>query len=375
MSTPAADVAAQAQRINKDKKEAIIKLAQESRKTNKIPDPSTEPWKSLHNQLDDLLSWLETNIKMTPELKKAGQVSEILKLVYQNPNFHFQPSQAEKARGLHDRFESERWGAPAPVQLPTPPPAIKREQSDESDVEEVPSRKRIIPPTKSSPDDKFLIKRPPVDHPIWGRNGIMHGLAIKKNLTTGNKSKVLNDEYQAKDCSKFGDNGLQVGQWFPYRLSALFHGAHGHSQAGIHGSAAIGAYSVVVSGQYDELDKDAGDTIYYSGSGSHDNEDPNRPGESTSGTKALNTSLTTRKPVRVLRTYQSTSRWTPTQGLRYDGLYRVVGVKRPKNAKGGLYEQFKLVRMPDQMPLDECKRRPSPQDLRDYDRIERPFDR
>lgn len=147
------------------------------------------------------------------------------------------------------------------------------------------------------------------------------------------------------------------------------------NQTSLAGSAALGAYSVVVSGQYDELDKDKGDTIYYSGSGSHDNENPNLPAESTSGTKALNTSLTTRKPVRVLRTYQSTSRWTPTQGLRYDGLYRVVGVNRPKNAKGGLYEQFKLVRMPDQIPLDECKRRPSPQDLRDYDRIERPFDR
>ncbi|EME81673.1 uncharacterized protein MYCFIDRAFT_197007 [Pseudocercospora fijiensis CIRAD86] len=238
MSTPAADVAAQAQRINKDKKEAIIKLAQESRKSSKIPDPAIEPWKSLHRQLDNLLSWLETEIKMTPELKKAGQVGEILKLVYQNRNFHFQPSQAESARALHDRFESERWGAPAPapVQLPTPPSGIKREHSDDSDVEEATIKKRgKSSPTKNSSDDKFLIKRPPPDHPIWGRHGTMHGLALKKNLTTGKESKILNDEYQAKDCSKFGDNGLQVGQWFPYRLSALFHGAHGHSQAGIHG--------------------------------------------------------------------------------------------------------------------------------------------
>ncbi|KXS99310.1 hypothetical protein AC578_6739 [Pseudocercospora eumusae] len=375
MSTPAADVAAQAQRITNDKKEAIIKLAQESRKSNKIPDPSTEPWKSLHSQLYNLLSWPDTDINMTPELKKRSQVSEILKLIYQNLYFHFQPSHAEKARALHDRFDSERWGAPAPVRLPTPPPAIKRERSDDSDIEEVPSSKRIKSRAKSSSDDKSLIKRPPADHSIWGRNGIMHGLAIKKNLITGKENKILNDDYRANNCSKFGDNGLQVGQWFPYRLSALFHGAHGHSQAGIHGSAAIGAYSVVVSGQYDGLDKDAGDIIYYSGSGSHDNENPNHTGEPTSGTKALNTSLATRNPVRVLRTYKSTSRWTPTQGLRYDGLYGVVGVERPKNAKGGLYEQFKLVRMPGQIPLDECKRRPGPQDLRDYDRIQRPFDR
>ena len=57
----------------------------------------------------------------------------------------------------------------------------------------------------------------------------------------------LQPSHPTRDHRVFGDNGLQVGQWWPYRVCALRDGAHGHMQGGISGSTNVGAYSIVVS--------------------------------------------------------------------------------------------------------------------------------
>ena len=121
---------------------------------------------------------------------------------------------------------------------------------------------------------------------------------------------------------------------------ALARGAHGARIAGIAGDTDLGAYSIVVSssGFYDALDRDEGRRLFYSGSGSHENEDPDRPAKSTSGTKALKASLATGRPVRVLRAgnpgNNESHPWAPERGIRYDGLYRVVRMLTPLNARG-----------------------------------------
>lgn len=124
---------------------------------------------------------------------------------------------------------------------------------------------------------------------------------------------------------------------------------------------------MVVSGLYDDLDKDYGDSLYYSGSNSHDNTDPKRPADSSAGTLALHTSLETQQPVRVLRSSKGKSKWCPSEGLRYDGLYKVVAVSYPYNAKGGMFEQFKLARSETQDPID--KSRPTPREQKLFERI------
>ena len=96
--------------------------------------------------------------------------------------------------------------------------------------------------------------------------------------------------------------------------------------------------------------------MYYSGSGSHDNEDPKFPAESTSGTRALHRSIITMRPVRVLRKANDKKPYCPSAGLRYDGLYRVVKVNLPTNAKGGLYEQFVLERQGGQSRIEKGTR-------------------
>jgi hypothetical protein len=115
---------------------------------------------------------------------------------------------------------------------------------------------------------------------------------------------------------------------------------------GISGSAVAGCYSIVVSGLYDDLDKDEGNRIFYSGSNSHDN-DKAEPVTSNK-TLALERSFGTRKAVRVFRSFQGKWKHVPRAGLRYDGLYVVMGLTVEKNGKGGAYKRFRLERQSGQ---------------------------
>ena len=128
---------------------------------------------------------------------------------------------------------------------------------------------------------------------------------------------------------------------------------------------------MIVSGLYDDLDRDYGEYLYYSGSNSHDNTDPKRPADSSAGTLALYTSLQTQQPVRLLRSSKGKSKWCPTEGLRYDGLYKVVSSNHAYNAKGGMFEQFRLERCEGQRAIN--KFRPTTQEQEDFQRIKDGF--
>lgn len=84
-----------------------------------------------------------------------------------------------------------------------------------------------------------------------------HGIAPK----VGGKHAhvcVLDERYrrEKRPANVFGHNGLTPGDWFPNQLVALFHGAHGMSQGGVYGKVGQGTYSVVVSGQYKDVDNE-----------------------------------------------------------------------------------------------------------------------
>lgn len=119
---------------------------------------------------------------------------------------------------------------------------------------------------------------------------------------------------------------------------------------GISGSAVDGTYSIVVSGMYDDLDKDEGNSLFYSGSNSHDNAAPEPV--TSNKTKALERSAATGKPVRVFRSAQGKWRSAPRAGIRYDGLYTVISMSIEKNGKGGAYKRFKLERRDDQDDIE-----------------------
>ncbi|KAK7745044.1 hypothetical protein SLS53_003279 [Cytospora paraplurivora] len=199
----------------------------------------------------------------------------------------------------------------------------------------------------------------------------MHGVML---VTGGKKmSQKLNNRYAKRPAKVRGDNGLTVGDWFPTMMVALFRGAHGQSQGGITGTTDYGAYSIVVAGTYKDVDDDQGDTIYYSGPGSQTNKDPNNLAN-RDAVGYLQRSVTTRNPVRVLRSAKSSSSsaHAPSVGLRYDGLYHVVRQEQPfkQNGQGGLYTRYVLQRLPGQESLASIQARsPSPQQVADYHRI------
>jgi SAD/SRA domain len=204
--------------------------------------------------------------------------------------------------------------------------------------------------------DKIHIKKPlpDDDDPIFGENGPMAGTMIKSNTVDPKnvvKSLILNPQYNQRNAKVFGHNGLPIGVFFLRQLSALSDGAHGSSQGGIAGSPEEGVYSIIVTGHYKDLEKDALDRFEYCATGSMDNTFSDSLIESQ-GLKALRKSHMTKKPIRVLRGQNKKFAHAPKFGLRYDGLYTVVGEMRRTNPKGGLYAVFLLERVEGQEEVD-----------------------
>lgn len=358
--------------INQEVQNVVQRLCHESKKANGIPDASSKPMKSLLPRLEVFLRWLETSIEVTPALKERSKAATGLELMFKNPKYHFEDRTKERAQQLYERWEAQNWGKGEVVEESTDDetltggndkttPDAKRRRSSAAAQG---SGATIIPGT---------IRAPPEEHPIFGKKGIMHGVVLK--TSNHRKDYILDSRYSKTDAKVFGHNGLEVGQWWPMQIVALFRGAHGSKIGGISGNAATGAYSIVTSGgAYEELDEDRGDILYYSGSRSHDNTDPKKPFPSSPGTLALKASQRTQNPVRVLRAAgaggkKSGSTWRPTVGIRYDGLYRVAGMQNRTNTNGGLYEQFKLVRLDGQPALNN-RARPTATEIRDYDKRE-----
>lgn len=254
--------------------------------------------------------------------------------------------------------------------------------------DETPPTSAATSPTETSfkrpkvgtvPRRSAIRQQPGVNDPAY--QSIMWNITVTDGRT---RKYTLTDKSAAMSCNKFGHNGVTVGQWFPFRICALNAGAHGATQAGIAGSEKTGAFSIVVSsecfelldvhrfhpdrclGDYDELDKDYGDTLLYSGSNSAQNEDPANP-VMTHATKAMQRSRLDNRPIRVLRTAGGKWRNCPAKGIRYDGLYRIVSEEIANNAKGGAYVRFELVREAKQPNMDLSRPTQAEKDV--FDRL------
>ena len=62
-----------------------------------------------------------------------------------------------------------------------------------------------------------------------------------------------------------------------------------------------------------------------------------------------------RQPVRVIRSGTAQGDFAPSKGLRYDGLYTIEAEAIEKNARGGAYVRFTLVRCPGQKDIDRSR--------------------
>ncbi|KAF3768995.1 hypothetical protein M406DRAFT_327404 [Cryphonectria parasitica EP155] len=355
--------------IKNERQDAVQRYAQKSRRLNRILESNiqTDVW---IQRTERLLSFLEHDFEISPRYKTEAQIDVLLKMIYDREDFHFPEPLKRRAKALYEEYEAQNWGQRGPDDV----------DSDDVDPEEggddevlSNSQNMVAAHAANANPTIASIRQPPANHPIWGVNGIMHGVVPKhggKNATTQLDRRYLREKRSAK---VFGHNGLTPGDWFPNQLVALFHGAHGSRISGITGNIHTGAYSVVVSGLYKNVDEDRGDTIIYSGPGSQDNTDPDELPKGSA--QALQTSLNSGRPVRVLRSSRGAISVAPSVGIRYDGLYVVSRRLAPqKNAKGGLFVCFVLQRIPGQESLESIYlRSPTRQQMADFSRIKEFF--
>lgn len=198
-----------------------------------------------------------------------------------------------------------------------------------------------------------------------GKSDLMKGIKITE-ARHGGRTYALDPKYPKKEAAVVGANGLEVGAWWPFQICALRDGAHGSRMGGIHGRG-DGAYSVVISGAYDDSDTDFGDTVYYSGSRGAAEPGIKKEAVLTNASKSLMMSKTRGRPVRLLRASKGNSAFAPKVGIRYDGLYRVMDYSQQETNEGVAYWRFTLVRLPEQAPIDLSK--PSVEQRKEYARM------
>ena len=112
-----------------------------------------------------------------------------------------------------------------------------------------------------------------------------------------------------------------VGSVYENRMQLSKAAIHTPFQAGIWGSQYEGAYSIVLSGGYED-DYDKLTEIKYTGQGGRNSKGKMfKDQELIRGNKALTLNIQKKIPVRVIRGYQIF--YGPQIGYRYDGLYSV----------------------------------------------------
>ncbi|KAJ8356834.1 hypothetical protein SKAU_G00196280 [Synaphobranchus kaupii] len=164
--------------------------------------------------------------------------------------------------------------------------------------------------------------------------------------------------------------GVPVGSLWKFRVQVSESGVHRPHVAGIHGRSTDGAYSLVLAGGYED-DVDDGNEFTYTGSGGRDLSGNKRTAEQSCDQKltnmnralALNCNATVNdkdgaeaknwkegKPVRVVRSYKGRkhSKYSPEDGNRYDGIYKIVKYWPEKGKSGFLVWRYMLKRNDDE---------------------------
>ncbi|KAH9917257.1 PUA-like domain-containing protein [Fomitopsis serialis] len=155
---------------------------------------------------------------------------------------------------------------------------------------------------------------------------------------------------------------VPIGTYWASRQECSDAAVHPFIAAGIYGTKEEGAYSIVLSGGYED-DVDEGDRIIYTGSGGNDkaldgtwHAGPQTKDQTFDNYRnaALWKSWKTGEPVRVVRGCQLDSDFAPPGGdkkYRYDGLYEVVRASLETGKSGFKVCRFELKRFPNQPPI------------------------
>ncbi|MBH8558177.1 YDG/SRA domain-containing protein [Hymenobacter negativus] len=140
----------------------------------------------------------------------------------------------------------------------------------------------------------------------------------------------------------FGHAGsYRPGDTFRNRIELSLTGVHRPRRAGVCGTPALGAESIVLAGQYEE-DDFSEDEILYSGNGGRDPKTGHQISDqvATTGILALLKSVETGLPVRVMRKVPAEDGGLDV--YRYEGLYRVVASSYGPGKSGFQVYVFRL---------------------------------
>ncbi|KAI5839828.1 PUA-like domain-containing protein, partial [Morchella snyderi] len=172
----------------------------------------------------------------------------------------------------------------------------------------------------------------------------------------------LNPKRFRPDPKQHGEiPGVKVGHWWETRMECSADGVHAPPVSGISGSGNGSAYSIALSGGYED-DVDEGFRFTFTGSGGRNlsgtakNPKNLRTAPQSSdqqlvgGNLALSNSCESGLPVRVIRGYKATL--GPPEGYRYDGLYKVVKAWSDVGMSGYKVWRFAFMRVDGQEPVD-----------------------
>jgi putative restriction endonuclease len=124
----------------------------------------------------------------------------------------------------------------------------------------------------------------------------------------------------------FGElEGFPIGSEWGTRRELSKSGVHKPSMNGISGTSEEGSDSIVISGGYED-DEDYGSEIIYTGTGGYDATSGKQTADQTldnTNNAALVVSQFQGLPVRVIRGAKGDPKFSPKEGYRYDGLFKV----------------------------------------------------
>ncbi|PWN19943.1 hypothetical protein BCV69DRAFT_283472 [Microstroma glucosiphilum] len=157
--------------------------------------------------------------------------------------------------------------------------------------------------------------------------------------------------------------GIPPGSWYPTRMACSTSSLHAPTVAGISGDSSRGAYSLCLSGGYED-DEDLGCSVTFTGSGGRDlrGTPAKRKNLRTAPQSAhqnfqnplnaaLKRSVQTQRPVRVLRGFKGRKPYAPPEGYLYSGLYVVERCWTERGQSGWDVCRFALRRLEGQGEL------------------------
>lgn len=161
------------------------------------------------------------------------------------------------------------------------------------------------------------------------------------------KLTEITEQLPKKENTKriFGTiSNFPIGSTFRNRTELSKSKVHTPLQAGISGSSKDGADSIVLNGGYID-DEDHGDEVIYTGHGGRNSSGKTIEDQTITapGNAGLKISFEEGYPVRVTRGSKGDPTWSPSNGYRYDGLYRVTSFWHEKGIDGYLIWRFRLV--------------------------------